>query len=97
MKPQTQTEEILALLVKRYPGSLSTHEIRMETYAVDVPKQRSLLMDIGINVISEPGNPHVNKFGRKIKNTLYRLTPTSYEAALKFIQSKNIKLYEHYS
>ena len=91
MKANTQVAEMLKMLIKAYPNSVSTHQIRQETYMVDVPKRRTDLIDMGVEIISETGPLHINKFGRKIKTTLYRLPFDSYIKACKiFIKAENL-------
>jgi len=77
MKIDTQNKEIGKLLYDVFPGGLTTHQIRMQTWIVDVPKRRTELFKKGIVVISEPDGFHENKFGRKIRLTKYRVDENS--------------------
>jgi len=77
MKINNQNKEIGKLLYDVFPGGLTTHQLRMQTWIVDVPKRRSELLKMGINIISEPDGFHQNKFGRKIRVTKYRVDKNS--------------------
>jgi hypothetical protein len=97
MKINNQNKEIGKLLYDVFPGGLTTHQLRMQTWIVDVPKRRSELLKMGINIISEPDGFHQNKFGRKIRVTKYRVdipqmeeTKTLFDDLVSFFSS-NIK------
>lgn len=95
-KPTTQQDELLKVIFDAYPNYISTHQIRQETYIVDVPKVRNLVMENKKIVIkSKVMGYRQNKFGRTIPVRGYKLCDTSLKDAEMRINSLMVDIEQH--
>jgi len=90
--PNSQTDEMLKVLFDNYPNFTSTHQIRKDTYIVDVPKTRNRIQDRGVDIESKVIGTRKNKFGRIIDITGYKIEPQSIVVAQQIIDSCMIEV-----